>query len=151
VIGGDQAAKPSGESVALLWFERPGENPPVTDKTYVVVSGVTLADLAQGPGHYPQTAAPGEAGNFAVAGHRTTHGAPFFRLDELREGDEIHVVDRQGDEHVYAFREQRIVAPTNLDVLGSEPIPDAQGIITLTTCHPRFSNSQRLIVFGELQ
>lgn len=138
-----------GSAVALLWFERPGGAPPVTDDRYVVVDGVTLADLAAGPGHYPRSGDPGE-GNFAVAGHRTTHGAPFFRLDELREGDEIHVVDLDGVEHVYRFVRQRIVAPSEVWVVGEDPIGRDRPTITLTTCHPRFSNRQRLVVFGEL-
>ena len=143
-------APPDGDAVALLWFERPGEAPPVTDQPYVVVAGVSAADLAKGPGHYPETDGPGEEGNFAVAGHRTTHGAPFFHLDDLREGDEIHVMDREGEEYVYRFVDQRIVAPTNVGVLDDRPLGEDAPTITLTTCHPRFSNRQRLVVFGEL-
>ena len=150
VVGEALPEAPSGEAVALLWFERPGEPDPVTDEPYVVLSGVTMADLAKGPGHYTQTADPGAEGNFAVAGHRTTYGAPFFHLDDLREGDEIHVMDTSGEVFVYAFREQRIVAPTNLSVLDPHPLGEPVPTITLTTCHPRFSNRQRLIVFGEL-
>lgn len=150
VVGDALPDAPSGEAVALLWFERPDGGTPVTDEPYVVVSGVSLADLTKGPGHYPQTAGPGEDGNFAVAGHRTTYGAPFFNLQELRDGDEIHVMDTAGDEYVYRFVEQRIVAPTNLSVIAPHPLGEDRSTITLTTCHPRFSNRQRMIVFGEL-
>lgn len=138
-----------GSALALLWFERPGRPEPVTDEPYVVVDGVSLADLAAGPGHYPDSDDPGE-GNFAVAGHRTTHGAPFFRLDDLQEGDEIHVLDLDGTEHVYRYVSQRIVAPTELWVVGADPLGLDAPTITLTTCHPRFSNRQRLVAFGEL-
>ena len=54
-----------------------------------MVEGVSLADLKKGPGHYPETPLPGQEGNAAIAGHRTTYGAPFHRLDELKPGDEI--------------------------------------------------------------
>lgn len=151
VVGEAAPAAPPGEAVALVWFERPGAPPPVTDEPYVVLSGVTLADLARGPGHYPGTAAPGADGNFAVAGHRTTHGAPFFNLDDLTDGDEIHVMDTDGRTHVYAFAEQRIVPPTRVSVLNAEPFGIEGATITLTTCHPRFSNRERLVVVGELQ
>lgn len=151
VVGGAPSTPPTGEAVALIWFERPGQAPPVTDEPYVVLSGVGVGDLARGPGHYPGTAAAGAEGNFAVAGHRTTHGAPFFRLDDLTEGDEIHVMDTDGETHVYEFAEQRIVPPTRVSVLDEEPFGIDGPTITLTTCHPRFSNRQRLVVVGELR
>ena len=147
-LGG--GADGDGDAVALIWFSRPGGDPPVTDERYVVVDGVALPDLEAGPGHYPQTAEPGGEGNFAVAGHRTTHGAPFFRLDDLREGDRVHVLATDGREHTYEVRRQQVVAPTALWVLGDDPIATGGPTITLTTCHPRFSNRQRLVAFGEL-
>jgi sortase A len=139
-----------GEAYAAIWFERDGE-PIVADDVLYVVDGVTLDLLRLGPGHYPDSDVPGGPGNFAVAGHRTTYGAPFWALDELAEGDTIHVVDRRGDEWVYAYREQRIVAPTEVWVVGDDPLETGQPTITLTTCHPRFSAAQRLIAWGELQ
>jgi sortase A len=139
-----------GEAYAAIWFERDGE-PIVADDVLFVVEGVTLDLLRLGPGHYPDSDVPGGPGNFAVAGHRTTYGAPFWALDELAEGDTIHVVDRRGDEWVYAYREQRIVAPTDIWVVGEDPLETGQPTITLTTCHPRFSAAQRLIAWGELQ
>ena len=151
VVGDRVLGAPPGEAVALLWFERPGAPSPVTDEPYVVLSGVALPDLERGPGHYPGTAAPGADGNFAVAGHRTSHGAPFFNLDDLTEGDEIHVMDTDGRTHVYAFAEQRIVPPTRVSVLDPEPFGIEGATITLTTCHPRFSNRERLVVVGQLR
>lgn len=138
-----------GDAYAMLWFERDGE-PVVTEDPLYVVSGVTLDDLRAGPGHYPDSAAPGSEGNVGIAGHRTTYGAPFWSLDELREGDTIHVVDRDGREWVYEFAEQRIVSPTDTWVVDEDPLDTGAPTITLTTCHPRFSAAQRLIVWGEL-
>ncbi len=145
----DTVADP-GDAYAMIWFERDGA-PIVADEPLYVVSGVTLDDLRAGPGHYPDSAAPGEDGNLGIAGHRTTYGAPFWSLDELQAGDTIHVVDRDGREWVYAYREQRVVAPTDTWVVEDEDPLDLEApTITLTTCHPRFSAAQRLIAWGEL-
>lgn len=141
-----------GAAYAVMWFERPGSDEPlVRDGQLFVVEGVTLELLKRGPGHYPGTAEPGHDGNFAVSGHRTTYGAPFYHLDQLREGDEIHVVDRQQREWVYVVRRQQVVAPNALWVIGEDPLETGTPTMTLTTCHPRFSAAQRLIVFAELQ
>jgi sortase A len=140
-----------GDALAVLEFVRPaGGGPLVHAEPLFVVEGVGVHVLRRGPGHYPKTAMPGEPGNFAVAGHRTTNGAPFLHLDQLRSGDEVHVTDRVGTRHLYRVVEQRVVAPTDLSVLGSDPLGDGRPTLTLTTCHPRFSNRQRLIVFAEL-
>jgi sortase A len=138
-----------GDAFAALWFERDGERI-VSDEMLFVVSGATLQLLRSGPGHYPLSDRPGGAGNLAIAGHRTTYGSPFWAVDVLTEGDTIHVVDRQGREWVYAYREQRIVAPTDVWVIGEDPLGSGAPTITLTTCHPRGSAAQRLIVWGEL-
>jgi sortase A len=146
---GDDEDLDPGSAFAMLWFERDGD-PIVTDDPYFVVHGVTLDDLRAGPGYYPESERPGGDGNFAIAGHRTTYGAPFWSLDELQDGDTIHVVDRDGEEWVYEFTEQRVVAPSDTWVVGEDPIDTGAPTITLTTCHPRFSAAQRLIVWGEL-
>jgi sortase A len=138
-----------GDAYALLWFERDGE-PIVTDDPLYIVEGVDLVTLRRGPGHYPESDRPGGEGNFAIAGHRTTYGAPFWSLDVLEEGDTIHVMDRQGREWVYAYVEQRIVQPTDVWVVGNDPLGSGAPTITLTTCHPRYSDAQRLIAWGEL-
>lgn len=141
-----------GDAYAVMWFERPGsdERPVHADPLYIV-EGVSLDHLRRGPGHYPETSAPGGAGNFAISGHRTTYGAPFYHLDELEPGDEIHVVDRQGNRFVYLVREQRVVSPRDVWVIGRDPIDADRPLMTITTCHPRFSAAQRLIVFAELR
>lgn len=140
-----------GGAVAAIEFRRPGSDTPIVhEEPLFVVSGVTLTDLQRGPGHYPGTALPGEEGNFAVAGHRTTYGAPFFNLDQLERDDEILVTDRSGERFVYRVRRQEIVAPGDTWVVGPDPLDRGKPVLTLTTCNPRFSNAQRLIVFAEL-
>lgn len=140
-----------GEAVAALRFVRPGSDEPlVSADSLFVVEGVGVPDLRRGPGHYPQTAQPGEPGNFAVAGHRTTYGAPFFHLDRVRPDDEVHVTGRSGTTWVYRVVEQRIVDPGAADVLAPDPLGTGRPTLTLTTCEPRFSNALRLVVFAEL-
>jgi sortase A len=140
-----------GEAIAAMEFFRPGDGGPVVlDAPVMVVEGVTEQVLTTGPGRYPGTAQPGEDGNFAVAGHRTTHGAPFWNLDQLQDGDEIHVTDRNGTRWVYAFAETRIVPPSDVSVLAPDPLDTGAPTLTLTTCHPRWSQTERMIVFAEL-
>lgn len=140
-----------GAAMAVLQFVRPGHPEPlVSADPLFVVSGVRVGDLQRGPGHYPTTAGPGQPGNFAVAGHRTTYGAPFYHLDQLAPGDEVLVTDRSGVRYTYRIVNERIVAPSDTSVLGPDPLGTGRPTLTLTTCHPRFSNSQRLIVFAEL-
>jgi sortase A len=129
---------PTGEAIAVIRIPRIG-----VDRT--VVQGVTRADLRKGPGHYPGTPLPGEIGNAAIAGHRTTYGAPFNRLDELEPGDRIEVRTLVGS-YTYAVREQRIVRPTEVSVIAPTPGPT----LTLTTCHPKFSAAKRLIIHADL-
>lgn len=112
----------------------------------VMVEGVGDDDLKKGPGHYPETAFPGEAGNVVISGHRTTYGAPFYRVDELQTGDTIEIVDGYGT-YKYLVTEKKIVAPTDLSVI----TPSTEARLTLTTCHPRFSAKQRLIIVAALQ
>jgi sortase A len=117
----------------------------------VVVEGVGRNDLRKGPGHVPSTVLPGQDGTFGVSGHRTTYGAPFYRLNELAKGDTITVVTREAV-YTYTVTRTAIVRPTDTQVLdnvrGTDGKPKAT--ITLTTCHPRYSARQRLIVFGDL-
>ncbi|MDP8961561.1 MAG: class E sortase [Actinomycetota bacterium] len=140
-----------GNAFAAIWFRRPGSPAPVVhDGPLLAVEGVAFEQLKRGPGHYPSTGHPGQSGNFAIAGHRTTYGAPFFHLDQLIAGDEVHVVDRQGHEWTYVVRTRRIVSPNEVWVLGEDPLGTGEPTMTMTTCHPRFSASQRLVVFAEL-
>jgi len=106
--------------------------------------------------HYKGTALPGQVGNFAVAGHRATHGQPFANLDQLRIGDLI-IVETQDAVYTYVVDydpNRTIVLPTAVWVL--EPVPGhptvtpTRALITLTTCNPRWNSSHRMIVFGHL-
>jgi sortase A len=137
-----------GQGFALLHIPRLGNG-----WVRPIVQGVTLDDLKKGVGHYPETSAPGQIGNFAVAGHRATNGQPFASLDLLRPGDPV-VVETADSWYVYQVDRTRIVAPTHVSVL--LPVPDQPGvkptkaIITLTTCNPRWASYQRMIVTGTL-
>ena len=112
---------------------------------WAVVEGVRVRDLKNGAGHMPDTPLPGAPGNSVISGHRTTYGAPFHDVDVLTWGDIIEVDTAIGT-HTYEVRELKIVKPT--DVWVTEPRNGAW--LTLTTCHPKFSSRQRLIVFAEL-
>ncbi|MDP8987259.1 MAG: class E sortase [Actinomycetota bacterium] len=129
---------PPGEAVAVLRI-------PKMEMEKVVVEGVSVADLRKAPGHYPQTPLPGQPGNAAIAGHRTTYGAPFWDLDQLRPGDEILTRTAQG-EFRYEVDRTVVVGPAQIEVL--DPTEEAR--LTLTTCHPRFSAAQRLVVSAVL-
>lgn len=142
---------PEGDAVALMTFRRPGEQEPLLhDRPLAIVEGVTREVLKRGPGRYPGTAMPGEDGNFAVAGHRTTYGAPFFHLDRLRAGDLIEAVDSSGATWTYTVTADRVVGPEELWTIGPDPLGGGRPMLTLTTCYPRFSDAERLIVFAEL-
>ena len=112
---------------------------------WAVVEGVTRADLKNGAGHMSTTPLPGQPGNAVISGHRTTYGAPFHELDELVPGDLIEVETAIGV-HTYAVRESIVVRPTEFWV--TQPRDGAW--LTLTTCNPKFSARQRLIIFAEL-
>ncbi|MEM9465887.1 MAG: sortase [Actinomycetota bacterium] len=136
---------------------------PSLDVDKVVVRGVAVADLRKGPGHYSQTALPGNTGNASIAGHRTTYGAPFNRIDELVPGDEITVTSVQG-EFTYRVLDATDAYADDLDqvqAIGDGHIivdPGATWVLgdfgdnrlTLTACHPKLSSRQRIIVAAEL-
>ncbi len=102
-------------------------------------------------GHYPDTQLPGEIGNFAIAAHRTTYGAPFARIADLRIGDAI-VVETPDGWYTYRFRTLEYVRPDAVEVL--LPVPQApeavaaDRYITLTSCSPRYSNAERIVAYG---
>lgn len=127
-----------GGAVGLIEIPKIG-----LDKAFV--EGVGVAELKTGPGHYPKTPMPGQPGNAAIAGHRTTYGAPFNRLDELVAGDAILVTTAQG-EFRYEVESAVVVRPSQSEVL--DPTNDSR--LTLTTCHPEFSAAQRLIITAKL-
>ena len=130
--------QPTGEAVAMIRIPKIG-----VEKA--VVEGVSVSALKKGPGHYPTTPMPGQPGNAAIAGHRTTYGAPFFDLDELAPGDRVEVTTRQG-EFTYRVRELRVVRPSQNEVLA----PTEENLLTLTTCEPQYSAARRLSVIAAL-
>lgn len=111
----------------------------------VVFEGVDTETLQSGPGHMPGTAFPGQPGNAVISGHRTTYGRPFFDFDRLVPGDRIEIETAIGA-HVYEVRESFVVEPTEVWVTEDKP----GGWLTFTTCHPRFSARERLIVTAQL-
>jgi sortase A len=119
----------------------------------IIVEGVADDDLKSGPGHYPSTPLPGQKGNAAIAGHRTTYGAPFSSIDELEPDDEITITTIQGT-FVYKVLRQEdgsghiIVNPNQTEVLNEVP---GKNTLTLTACHPKYSASERIIVFAEMK
>ena len=143
---------PTGPPVAAPHSPPPAEGNPVGDiripvigLNQVIVEGTNTPDLRKGPGHYTGTPLPGQAGNAAVAGHRTTYGHPFYNLDSVKVGDPIVVTTLQGV-FVYDTTKSFVVSPSDTsvvaDVLGNQ--------LTLTTCNPRFSATTRLIVQATL-
>ena len=111
----------------------------------VVVQGTGTGDLRRGPGHYPDTPLPGARGTVAVAGHRTTYGAPFRRLDQLGRGDSIEMLMPYG-RFTYTVERTRIVPPTATWVTNRA----AHDRLVLTACHPLYSAAQRIVVFARL-
>ena len=154
-----------GDAFAVLRIPRLGE-----DYTRVVLEGTQEKQLSQGPGHYVDSAMPGEDGNLALAGHRVGKGSPFLELDAMRPGDPV-VVETADSWFVYRVLGDpatgdvgtdpsgipglHIVSPSAVEVIA--PIPNAAAsaapsgaYLTLTTCHPRYSARQRLVVHARL-
>jgi len=142
------AAPSSGEGFGILHIPALGQ-----DWSWVVVEGVSDDDLAKGPGHFPETALPGQVGNFAVAGHRATHGEPFADLDQLEVGDPV-VVETADGWLTYDVTWVRILSPTATEVLapvaGHPGEKARQRTLTLVTCNPRWSSTERLVVGAQL-
>lgn len=149
---------PLGTGIAVLRVPRFGHN-----WAFVVVQGTSTADLIKGPGHYVGSAMPGQVGNFAVAGHRTTYLHPFYDINDLRVGDPI-VVETGTTWFTYRVEDipgthakyQEVVSPS--DVTVAYPVPDqpnasaipTQRVLTFTSCNPRYSASQRMVVHALL-
>lgn len=123
------------------------------DYAVPMAGGITRARTLDpiGIGHYPGTSMPGEAGNFAVAAHRTTWGKPFNRIAELRVGDAV-VVETADGWYTYRFRTLEYVQPSEVDVLLPVPqaadLPSGTSYITMTSCSPMFSMAERIVAYG---
>ena len=139
-------APPEGDPVGIIEIPKIGLQ-------RVIVQGVAKADLKKGPGHYPGTPLPGQAGNSGIAGHRTTYGAPFNRIDELSPGDDVTITTPQGRftyEVIAAPGSDQapyVVPPSDVSVLSDK----GDNRITLTACHPKYSAKQRIIVNAVLK
>lgn len=138
-----------GETFGVIYIPRfgPDYSRPLAEGT-----GTDVLDTL-GLGHYPSTAMPGAPGNFAVAGHRQTHGAVLDNIHTLVPGDEIYVQTKDGF-YTYVFRNEEIVLPNRADVLlpvptepGTEP---TESLLTLTSCNPRFGEQERIIAYSVL-
>jgi sortase A len=143
---------PTGPPVAAPATTAPAEGEPIGDiripvigLNQVVVEGTNTPDLRKGPGHYTGTPLPGQAGNSAVAGHRTTYGHPFYNLDSVKVGDPIVLTTLQGI-FVYDATKSFVVSPSDTTVVDNV----IANQLTLTTCNPRFSATTRLVVQAKL-
>lgn len=153
-----------GEAIARLTI-------PAIDVRKVVVAGVKVEDLRNGPGHYRSTVLPGQSGNSGIAGHRTTYGAPFNRIDELAPGDEVNIRTVQGFHEYRVLSAEEAFGGVTADAALDFSIPAGEenlghiivrpgdtwvlgdfgdNRITLTACHPKYSASRRIIVAAEL-
>jgi sortase A len=162
---GAQVVLPAGQGFANLYIPAFGK-----DFAKTIVEGIDDASLEKGPGHYPKTAIPGQIGNFAIAGHRVGKGEPFLNLDRLKAGDHL-IVQTYDSWYVYTVLGDKatgdpevpdstglagrsIVAPSAVGVIAPVPNqPDQQptrALITLTTCHPKYTANERMIIHGEL-
>lgn len=144
---GEAPAYEPGEGIAIVHL-------PTVDRVVAVQEGVQPEVLNRGVlGHYPHSAPPGEVGNFAVAGHRTTYGRPLWDLDAVRPGDPV-VVETADGWAVYVMQRHRVVGPDQTEVVAA--VPDRPGAeptrawMVLTACHPRFSAEQRLVGYALL-
>ncbi|MFL6170934.1 MAG: class E sortase [Ornithinibacter sp.] len=139
---------PFGEAFAIVRIPRFG-----ADYARPVIEGSDRSVLEKGVGHYQGTAMPGQVGNFAVAGHRTTYGRPFHDIDRLRTGDVI-VVETKANYVVYAVDRHVLVRPSQMEVIA--PVPQHPGgsptaaVMTMTSCHPKYSATQRYVTFSHL-
>jgi sortase A len=110
----------------------------------VVVQGTDTESLKKGPGHYVDTDDPwGKRGRVGIAGHRTTYGAPFWDLDQVEREDVVTLITEYGT-YSYRVTRTRVIQPTEIGVLDATRKPT----LVLTTCTPRFSAAQRLIVYA---
>ncbi len=119
---------------------------PTLDRSYVIVHGTRTGDLRKGPGHYPETSLPGRDRTVAIAGHRTTYGAPFRMVNKLKRGDRIEVEMPYG-KFEYSVERTQIVKPTALWVKRNR----GYDRLMLSACHPLYSASKRIIVFARLK
>ena len=129
-----------GDAIARLEIPR-------IDVDWIVVAGVEKGDLKKGPGHYPETPMPGQLGNAAIAGHRTTYGQPFYSIEQMQPGDEIIMTTPAG-RFVYIVTGQQIVSPNDYQVITTTD--PTMATLTLTSCHPRWTTRERIVITSQL-
>jgi sortase A len=136
----------AGDPIGVITIDKIG-----VDK--VVVEGTSVPDLRKAPGHYEGSPLPGQVGNAAIAGHRTTYGAPFGDVDQLAKNDRISVRTLTGTWNYELTEDPFAVNPDQTEVLDATTDPatgQPLATLTLTTCHPRYSASERLVVKATL-
>ena len=112
----------------------------------VFIQGTDNVTLQKGPGHYDDTALPGGRGTVGIAGHRTTYGAPFRHIDDLKRGDKIHL-DMAYGRFTYIVEKHAIVPPNAVRVLRTR----GYNRLVLTACHPLWSDEKRIVVTARLE
>jgi sortase A len=138
------------ETFGIIYIPRFG-----SDYSRPIVQGTGLDVLDNlGLGHYENTAMPGEIGNFAIAGHRQTHGAVLDKIHLLEPGDKIYVQTKEGF-YAYVFRNTQIVLPDAADVLAPVPMDTkaspTERILTMTSCNPQFGSQERIIAYSTME
>ena len=119
---------------------------PAIELEWIVNEGTDTQTLRKGPGHIIETVLPGDLGRCAISGHRTTYGAPFNRIDELQDGDLIHIETKEGLNFTYALTSKVVVSPQDVYVLDGAEKKE----LILTSCEPKYSAAKRLVVISEL-
>jgi len=121
---------------------------PSIDVSKYLVAGVRLKDLERGPGLFPGSPLPGQKGNIAIAGHRTSYGAPFGRINEIHDKEKIILESRDGTYTYIVHGEPRVIAATNTAV--TKTTDPNTATLTLVSCHPKWTSTQRMIVVATL-
>ncbi|HEY3374298.1 MAG TPA: class E sortase [Candidatus Aquicultor sp.] len=127
-----------GEAIARLVIPKIGLDE-------IVLEGIQLDVLKNGPGHMEGTAYPGEPGNMVISGHRVTNSHPFFYLDKLEQGDPIYISTQLGT-YTYYVIDKKVIEPSDIRIT----LPTRNTVLTLTTCNPRFSAATRLVIVARI-
>ncbi len=121
---------------------------PTIDLNKFVVAGVGTAELKRGPGLFLGSPLPGQLGNVAIAGHRTTYGAPFGRINEVKKGDRITLETSTGTYTYVSIGAPKIVPASAIEVVKTKD--PTQATLTLVSCHPKWTSAKRIIVVASL-
>jgi len=147
--GGTDTVPKVGKAFGFLYIPRLRDHVWKTP----LIEGTERPQLARGIGHYVKTAMPGQIGNFAIAGHRATHGEPFANFDQLKAGDKVFVETVDGW-FTYQLMRDEIVRPQDVWTISVQPLTvdplPSNRLITLTTCNPRWASTQRWAFWGML-